>query len=369
MNLERRPDLPSLTALRAFAACAVLLAHFRFFLGPDPPNEVLSQGGRCGVGFFFVLSGAILAYNYSGEFSKTRYLVKRFARIYPVYLLAFGVGLVAKAAVDHGIGFLSPELVLKNLLMVPGWFPDANTQTVPSTAWTLSCELLFYLLFPLILPLLRRIPARAAGAAGVAMVLVAVAGPGLLYAYVIDTNFFLSPLVYLPMFALGCMLGLHLPRLTAEPQSFLRVHARGLVAACGAAVVAAWAAMTVLPEWPDLFVLVWPVLIAAGAAADVNGPHWLSSRWLVFGGLWSYAFYSVHEPLINVATGFLNDPPPLAVGVPVGLALAAGIWVLSALIFRLWEEPWRERITKRRPKEVAVVTDDRQQGGRARVTA
>ena len=356
-NLERRADLPSLTALRGFAACAVLLAHAHFFLGPDPPTEVLSQGGRCGVGFFFVLSGAILAYNYSGEFSNRRFLLKRFARIYPVYLLAFGIGLVARAAVDHGIGFLSPELVLKNLLMVPGWFADGNSQTVPATAWTLSCELLFYLLFPLVLPLLRRIPARAAGVAIAVLVLASFAGPGLLYEHVIDTAFYLSPVVYLPLFVLGCLIGLHLPRMVSDPQGFLRRNSRGLLVGSAVGVVAAWAGMTLLPEWPDLFVFVWPVLIAAGAAADVNGPHWLSSRWLIYGGLWSYAFYSVHAPLINIVTGVLNDPPPIAVGVPIGIAMFAGIWAVSALIFRFWEEPCRERITKRRPKEVAVLGD------------
>ncbi|MEJ7824169.1 MAG: acyltransferase [Solirubrobacteraceae bacterium] len=354
----RRPALPSLTALRAIAAAGVFVAHSGFFVGRTDVTASLQDGGGAGgVTFFFVLSGTILAYNYFGEFSRQRFYRKRFARIYPVYLLAFVLGAFVIAAKDGGIAFLSPELITKNLLMVQGWFPHG--EAVPGTAWTLSCEMLFYASFPLLIAGLRRIPDRSLALAGGLLLALALVSANLVHLATPGDGFFLSPLGRVPEFAMGLLLGLHLPRLIGEPASLLRRRSTPLLFACAVAVVAwpfAGNQWSPLRENVNLYVPICMVAIAAAAAADLEGPHWLSHRRFVVAGLWSYAFYSIHESIIRVIDGVFETHPSLPLGLAMGIVTFVGVGIAAGLIFRYWEEPWRERIGASRPKEVILTS-------------
>ena len=96
----RRPEILALTSIRAFAALEVVLLHTLFELGGKPAQALpgvvtglLTKGGMA-VSFFFVLSGFILAYTYCDADSglrgtRVKFWRARFARIYPLYFLAF----------------------------------------------------------------------------------------------------------------------------------------------------------------------------------------------------------------------------------------------------------------------------------------
>ena len=241
--------------------------------------------------------------------------------------------------------------------MVQGWF--LHGEPVPATAWTLSCEMFFYASFPLIVFALRKVPARAVAATGVAMLTLATVSAGIVAVSFPGDNFFLSPLGRVPEFAVGVLLGLHLPRLIADESGFVRRHSTALLFGCGAAVVIAPFVLIeygTLREHVNIYVAICLLAIVAAAAGDLAGPHWISHRWLVFAGLWSYAFYSVHESIILGISGVLTDPPGLAIGIPLGVATFVATGLLARLIFGRWEEPWRERIGHSRPKEVAAAT-------------
>jgi peptidoglycan/LPS O-acetylase OafA/YrhL len=356
--VSRRAALPSLTALRAIAAAGVFISHSTFFVGrTDVTRSFMDGGGAGGVTFFFVLSGAILAYNYAGAFSIGRFYRKRFARIYPVYLLAFAVGAVVVAGRTGGLDFASPGLVTKNLFMVQGWFHDG--QSVPATAWTLSCEMFFYASFPLLIMALRRVPARAVWPTAAAMVALALVSANLIIDNVPGEGFFLSPLGRVPEFAVGVLLGLHLPRLIADASSVLRRRSTQILFGCAvAAVVSPILGNEVihpLREQINLYVPICALAIAAAAAADLDGPHWLSDHRLVLAGLWSYAFYSIHESLVLSVDAVWGASPALPIGIVLGILTFLGTGVLSWLIFTRWEEPLRERISGSRPKEVVAA--------------
>src|SRR5258705_7828485 len=94
-------ELKALTGLRAVAALWVLIFHSNFRNLPHMPGFVGSiiGSGYAAVSLFFVLSGFILTYNSlprdrSQQPFKTpdRYIVARFARIYPAYIFAFVMG-------------------------------------------------------------------------------------------------------------------------------------------------------------------------------------------------------------------------------------------------------------------------------------
>lgn len=143
--------LNSLQAGRAAAALAVLLYHITIQI-QDRNGYMFAGGafmfGYTGIDFFFVLSGFIIYYAHARDIgqhsSLPHYAARRFIRIYPFYWVIFGVVLLSMvvapgAAGSEGSG---PAYLIKSALLIPQ--PIAPLIT---PAWTLSYEVLFYVLF------------------------------------------------------------------------------------------------------------------------------------------------------------------------------------------------------------------------------
>jgi len=102
------------------------------------------------VGLFFLLSGFILTYNYADrpEMNAADFWAARFSRLYPIYLLTLAISvpmIVVEFHVRSHAQFVEGMTLTPLLLqgLVPRLATFANT-----VAWALSCELVFYLLFP-----------------------------------------------------------------------------------------------------------------------------------------------------------------------------------------------------------------------------
>ncbi len=119
------------------------------------PVTVFLEHGELGVALFFTLSGFILFYTYQGNLQTSRdlykFFVARFARLYPVYLLAIVISAVLQGRLPRG-----QELLIFPLLQ--SWVPAISKfgYTWIIQAWTLSVEAFFYCCFPLVLLLFRR---------------------------------------------------------------------------------------------------------------------------------------------------------------------------------------------------------------------
>lgn len=163
---DKRPALPSLTGARWWAAFAVFVLHALVFLPVYPFQKselfrqihqwVPMQLGAAGVTFFFVLSGFIIYWSFRPGTSVRGFYRRRVLKIYPTHLLA-AVAFVLVA----GVPLARTVVWAPNLLLVHTWVPKWTTVgglNVP--AWSLASEMLFYLSFPLLLPLVRRIPTR-----------------------------------------------------------------------------------------------------------------------------------------------------------------------------------------------------------------
>ncbi|MFJ4651866.1 acyltransferase family protein [Nocardia sp. NPDC088792] len=161
-----RPALPSLTGARWWAAFAVFLLHALVFLPVYPFQKsdlfrrihyfMPMQLGAAGVTFFFVLSGFIIYWSFKPGSSVPRFYWRRVLKIYPSHLIASAAFILAASVPLHRLVVWVP-----NLLLVHTWFPKSTTVgglNVPS--WSLASEMLFYLSFPIFLPLIRRIPTR-----------------------------------------------------------------------------------------------------------------------------------------------------------------------------------------------------------------
>lgn len=152
INRSQKPArLDSLQVYRGGAAVLVVLYHITVYMRESFDFTYLGNlfsFGFAGVDFFFVLSGFIIFYtNYRdiGHPQKVkRYLTKRLIRIYPIYwgVLTFKVLLLVAMpgiAKSHETDFL---VILKSYFL----FPQQNLPVI-GVAWTLSYEILFYLLF------------------------------------------------------------------------------------------------------------------------------------------------------------------------------------------------------------------------------
>jgi peptidoglycan/LPS O-acetylase OafA/YrhL len=150
----RKPQLPALTGVRTLLAVNIMFFHFTPpHMGPFYP---LINNSYVFVGFFILLSGFILAYNYAdrpGPLVKREFWRARFARLYPIYLLSLVlfVSMLGAEWHAHSHGEFFAGVILTPLLL-QGWSPALATfwNTV---AWTLSAEALLYFAFPWLLRL------------------------------------------------------------------------------------------------------------------------------------------------------------------------------------------------------------------------
>jgi len=124
--------LPSLTALRFFAAFWVFCFHSFLWMGDRSVVADLSSVGYAGVSVFFVLSGFILSYNYLGsDFTLKEFWAARAARIAPVYWLTL---LLAFPPLLRNlmIGRLSPSVsVIAAPVFLQSWFPVPQIWNTP----------------------------------------------------------------------------------------------------------------------------------------------------------------------------------------------------------------------------------------------
>lgn len=171
INSGREPKrlLPALTGIRAFAAIWVVGYHLLPQVQTLAPNWLYKlyhsfmSTGYLGVDLFFILSGFIISLNYAGRLTKgfnvttfANFIWLRIARIYPVHifcllLLVPAILLMRCLGIEVDQDRFSVESFFTNLLMIHAWRPDVILNLTWNTpAWSISCEWLAYLLFPLL---------------------------------------------------------------------------------------------------------------------------------------------------------------------------------------------------------------------------
>ncbi|MEO8596957.1 MAG: acyltransferase [Candidatus Solibacter sp.] len=333
-----RRDFPALTGLRFFLALWVILHHLTgpgqkleatALLLPQPLFTLL-RGGYQAVTTFFVLSGFVLTRSYAATVwtrrNTLRYAVGRAARVYPVYLLSLALvaPFIAADPTPGKAGYLAAHL-----LLVQAWL-GAIPVNWNTPAWSLSCEMFFYAMFPLAALFIRRATWKSVAIAA----LVAVCLTRLMWAAGVSDN--IKPLVHLSDFLMGitaaCAFDLLLRRERVPEGWWLYVP--GFL---GAAAAIAYAAM--LPGFLDLNSVLRPFngLLLIGLAL---GGGWLaralSLRPVVFLGKSSYAMYILHVPILWWCLRRSMEFPPLLY---IALVIA-----ISALVYGLFEEPANRKL-------------------------
>ena len=140
-------SIPSLTGIRAIAAGAVFFGHvLHEHLDTVFP---IFKYGWIGVNMFFALSGYLFYLLYVNAledktFSWKQYLSKRFIRIYPLTILVI---LLSIAAMPFSYGLMD---IVTHLTLLHGFYPPYRFSINPPL-WTLTVELSFYVIAPLLI--------------------------------------------------------------------------------------------------------------------------------------------------------------------------------------------------------------------------
>ncbi len=343
---RHRPDSDNIQAIEGMRGIAVLLVFFvhyvslyKPFLPSDEDGESaaftdftkwLHSFGNIGVDLFFILSGYLI---YGTVLKKPQpylhFVRRRIERLYPTFSLMFVLYLVlswlfpteSKIPADFWQALL---YLCQNYLMLPGVFAIEPMITV---SWSLSSEIMFYLLIPVLVWLLAlrhwSVPSRLWFFSGLTLVL----------------------LWYLPLSHNCSVMFIGGILLFDAMQLIPNRHYRPLLAllVVTALCLSQW---LVFPPFGEmLLVLLWlcPLCYLAFTVRAVARPFcWVYLRWL---GNMSYSYYLMHGLALNGCFLLARLWWPQ----PDGSILLFFIWLLpffaitlisSALLFIWVEKPY-----------------------------
>ncbi|GAA4703492.1 hypothetical protein Prum_021140 [Phytohabitans rumicis] len=322
--------------------------------------------GEAALSLFFMLSGFVLAWSARPGDRAGRFYRRRLVKIYPNHVVVGAVCLVLLVVTG---GVATAGTVLPSLFLVQAWVPSVPVLSgINGPSWSLSCELLFYLLFPVLLRLVGRIrPERlwwwvaglGAGIASLPFLSLLLPYEPTLFGLPVPFYRFWFAVFFPPVRVLDFVIGIVLARILAEGR-WPAVRPRVVLAV----LAGCWAVALALPV-PFNFVgpFVVPVILILGTAAawDADGRRsWMSSPLMVRLGDLSFPFYLLHWPVLHyghMAVGTGSWSPPVAIAFLIAaLATTVGLaWLLATLVerpaIRRWSDP---RPAPRRPAAVPV---------------
>jgi peptidoglycan/LPS O-acetylase OafA/YrhL len=353
-----RPPLPILTSLRFFAAAEVVAFHGDLPWQTDVFRGLTSAGNQA-VTFFFVLSGFILTYVYTGtsehiplNVMARAFWKARFARISPAYCL----GLLLSFPTFAYSALISKIMPIKSLILglalVPtlqqAWWPPAsNLWNAP--AWSLSVEFFFYVLFPALAWMTARVPRKYFIAyAYCSVIAMTICRFSILSPDSLPESFawnfeMFSPPLHLPQFIFGMALGrLYLFGPIVSRKIHVAMLCIGIVG-----LVFVFGGRSLLPWWTrtdGLLVLLFGMVIFGGARAE-EAVKVLSSPSLILMGEASYSIYMLHMPLQFWWGWFMQKVLRLSLPVFPNFVLYCAFVIAGSLLSYLYvEKPLRRWI-------------------------
>jgi len=307
--------------MRFFAAFWVFLFHLRSRTDFEQGwlLDFINNGAR-GVDFFFILSGFVILHVYDGDFSRKRFLIKRFARIYPLHavmtLLFFALAIIGSNPVE---GFWQSVFLLHA-------FGTTDGLVLNGPSWTLSAEMFAYLLFALI-------PFRQTWIVALACII------AFLAAHILSISLGKTAFLHMtwdygavrivPLFLLGMLLR----RLTPYTSEVLAAAA-GIVGI----VLLAWVGSMQNVGYGILAPFV--LLIVSGARLS-NWKIVTNSKPFVYLGEISYSTYMIHIFVIAV---FFDYLPKLGISTPHWSIICIVLLAFSSASYHLIEVPARRWI-------------------------
>lgn len=352
-----------LTSLRGIAALYVLFHHLLVYYFKDVGQglseyTLLIHNGYLWVDFFFILSGFLLALLYHAGIADkslpvSHFLVRRFARIYPLHLvvlLAFFVLQLAfylKGDADAFSNRFSLSELLRSVLLVHAVQLDPQFTPWNGPSWSISAEWCAYLLFPWLVILVFNLRGRLA--AGLFW-LFSFAALGLIDAatpHQLDLTGYLGLMRCFLEFSMGIMLCSTVYRSEQMGKWLARTGFQVLLF-LGLFLSLHFDGVDVIS------VMLMVLVIVSVSYRETPVTRFLSHPWLFYLGSISYSVYMIHWfvfTFVDQAAQFLLGMDVRVFETPagyvtVGLVCLLLVLVSSVVSFHLIEEPLRKRIPR-----------------------
>ncbi|ODQ93931.1 acyltransferase [Mycolicibacterium holsaticum] len=354
-----RSFLPAVEGMRACAAMGVVVTHVAFQTGHNS-----GVAGRLfgrfdlAVAVFFALSGFLLWRGHAAAARGLRpspptghYLRSRVVRIMPGYLVAVVVILLLLPDAKADL-----TVWLANLTLTQIYVPLTLTAGL-TQMWSLSVEVAFYLVLPLLALGVRWVPVRARVTV-IATAAVASLAWGLIP---FDTPYGVNALNWPPAFFSWFAAGMLLAELTVSPVGWAHRLARRRVLMAVIAVAAFLVAASpvagpegLTPGTLDQFIVktamgavVAGALVAPLVLDRPDTPHrLLGSQTMVTLGRWSYGLFIWHLAALAMVFPVIGE---FAFNghMPVVLVLTLVFgWAIAAVSYALVESPCREALRR-----------------------
>ena len=323
-------------------------------------DAVFLNHGYIAVDIFFILSGFVMSMVYLDSPSATsfdwrRFFAHRVARIYPLYCMIILVICAGMAFADN----MDVATALGNLLFLQGFYVVEN---VDGPSWSVSIEIVSYLAFPIIGPIIMRLGLRRALLLAVSAI-VPVTVAYLLYRFDASAQRARGPLdidsltVALARGLCGFTLGVCAWRIR-QILAFWQTRGPRLVAYVEVTAAAMTFVLIAVSAADLLIYLTTAVLLICLSLECGPVSRVLSLRPMHFLGLISFAVYLIHfrmGHLWNLIYSKTGDGTLVShVAATVGTSVV--VMVIATLCYRFIEVPGRvqtrrllDRITLRKP--------------------
>ena len=341
----------TLDGLRGVAALFVAMRHTVFF------KSLGIHGGYMAVDLFFVLSGFVIAHAYQRRLeqglSPGRFLVMRYLRLWPLYVLGAVLGLIAAATQSlSGHDNMPLADVARTapfaLAMLPGPHIRPALYPVDSVAWSLALELAVNAVYAFAWRRLADIRVLAVVLAASALALI-----GACIAYgKLDVGFQWSD-------APGGFARVAFS-FTAGLAAY-RLHRAGL----WSVKLPAWTLPAVLAPllWVRLdevvyplacAIVIFPLMVLAAAQTEPSRRATPVFAWL---GAISFPLYALHKPCADMAATFVrhNWPAGARLGPLIGVPYLMVVIGVCALAARYYDGPARRTLSAGLDNLIAVA--------------
>ena len=357
----RGGEIRSLTGMRGIGATVVMAYHYRNVGNPSHTLPIQLGPGYLLVDMFFILSGFVMARTYAAGFSGgftwrdyTKFLEARVARVYPLYVVSTLAmfALVLLLGLDYP---LNPwRALLTNVLLVQnigaGLACATCGQGLVLPGWSISTEAAAYLLFPAFAAV------ALFGSRRRAVLMLCVSAACMVLLASLPLSWVGSERRYGPLDIsdgstlwplLRCLAGFGIGVVLWRAALTGYRPTRAQAGALDAVLVVGFAGLWLMRGSDLALVFGFAVLIWHLAVSETPLDRVLESPVPYRLGLWSYAIYLLHWPVL-MAMGFVLRTlraahVPHAWGLTLVL-LAGSTVALAALTHALVERPARREL-------------------------
>jgi peptidoglycan/LPS O-acetylase OafA/YrhL len=363
----QREKLNSLTGLRGIAALIVASMHSLDIWPHLDVTGVIARLGGLAVPFFFCLSGFVMQWTWSQRpTTPFQFLVRRIARIYPTAMLGLLISILAYRLMGNPLGGYAGghHSVLLSVFLMQSWAfntPEIR-QSWDGVSWSLSCEFFFYIVSPIVLPLVNRLNPRGA----FAWLLFFVVGYLLMSTYGLahwgEGFLVFAPIARLPEYLCGTFLA----RIVTGRPVRMSNWAPPIVLFVCVVVPLAIAHSVFDAGLSTLDAVALPgfiLLIFASANSDLDARHSggiFTNRPLMFLGKISFSFYMTHALVLGVVSWLSKHgttaPMSVAGGEAWRIAFLISATCVATVVCLFFEDPMHNfvlrcasRLTKSKP--------------------